>query len=76
MTIHPPVAAASADLTALAADGPYELHLTAEDLRAGVAHLVASDDPSLSSEAPIHTVLIVYRDHANHAIDALGGQFS
>jgi hypothetical protein len=76
MTIRPPVGAASADLTALAVDGPYELHLTAEDLRTGVAHLVANNDPSLSSEAPIRTVLIVYRDHTNQAIDAIGGQFS
>jgi hypothetical protein len=75
MAIHPPAAATSADVSEVAADGTYEIHLTAEDLRAGVAHLVARDNLSVLLGAPIHTVLIVYRDGANRAIDALGGEF-
>lgn len=74
-TIHPPAAATSADLTEVTADRTYEIHLTAQDLRAGVAHLVAPESLSVLLGAPIHNVLIVYRDRANRAIDALGGEF-
>jgi hypothetical protein len=76
MLIHPPAAAVSADVSEVAADGTHEIHLTAEDLRAGVAHLVARDNLSALLGEPIHTVLIVYRDGANRAIDALGGEYA
>jgi hypothetical protein len=75
MTIHPPAGATSADVTEVAADGTYAIHLTASDLRAGVAHLVARENLSVLLGAPIHTVLIVYRDSRNSAVDALGGEF-
>ena len=75
MPIHPPAAATSADVTEMTADGTYEIHLNAEDLRTNIAHLVAPEDLSVLRGAPIHSVLIVYRDRANHAIDALGGEF-
>lgn len=76
MTIHPPADAATAEVTVRTADGTHELHLTAEDLRAGVAHLTARNNPTIHPTARIHTVLIVYRDRTIRTIDALAGQFS
>ncbi|MDQ1491143.1 MAG: hypothetical protein QOJ23_3657 [Actinomycetota bacterium] len=75
MAIHPPPAATAADVTEVTADRTYEIHLTAQDLRAEVAHLVAPESLSVLLGSPIHNVLTVYRDRANRAIDALGGEF-
>jgi hypothetical protein len=75
MTIHPPAGAVTADVTEVAADGTHDLHLTVQDLQAGIAHLVAGGDPSATASRPIHTILIVYRDSANNVLDALGGEF-
>lgn len=75
MTIHPPSSATSADVTEVAADGTYQIHLTAKDLRAGVAHLVAGDNPSVLLGAPILTVLILYRDSKKSVVSALGSEF-
>jgi hypothetical protein len=75
MTIHPPAGAATADATEVAADGIHDLHLTAEDLQAGVVHLAVGGDPSATARGPIHTILIVYRNSANGAIEAIGDEF-
>jgi hypothetical protein len=75
MTIHPPGAATSADLTAVARDGIHHVHLTAKDLRSGVAHLPPSDDLTALKGPPIHSILIVYWDSANRVVDALGGEY-
>ena len=75
MTIHPPAGATSGEVTAVMADGTYELHLSAEDLRAGVAHLVAPRSLPVLAGAPIQTVLIIYRDGRDGVVDAVGGEF-
>lgn len=75
MTIHPPAAAISGDITEQAADDNHEIHLTAADLRQGLAHLIARENQSVLLGEPIHTVLIIYRDSRNASIDALGDEF-
>lgn len=74
MEILPPPDATSADVIEVAADGTHRLHLVTDDLRAGVLHLPAVAAPSTAPS--IYTVLIVYRDQTNRAVDALGGVFA
>jgi hypothetical protein len=75
MTIHPPAAATSADLTHVGAEGTHHLRLTAEELRTGTAHLAPSDHLTVLQGPPIHSILIVYRDNANRVVDASGGEY-
>lgn len=75
MRIHPPAAATSADLTQVGAEGTHHLRLTAEELRTGIAHLAPSGNLTALQGPSIHSILIVYRDHANRVVDASGGEY-
>ena len=73
MTIFPPTDVVSADVTEVAADGVHRIQVTGDDLKSGILHLA----PAPPSPVPwVYSVLIVYRDQANNAVDALGGVYA
>jgi hypothetical protein len=74
MEIFPPLDATSGDVIEVAADGTHRLHLTTDDLKTGVLHFPTVAAPSTAPS--IYTVLIVYRNKTNQAVDALGGVFA
>ncbi|MCA1847357.1 MAG: hypothetical protein LC792_30070 [Actinobacteria bacterium] len=73
MTIFPPTHAVSADVTEVAVDGTHRIQVGGDDLKAGVLHLA---DAPPSAGPWVYSVLIVYRDRSNNALDALGGTFA
>lgn len=73
MTIFPPADAVSADVTEVAVDGVHRIQVKGDDLKPGILHLA---DAPPSAGPWVYSVLIVYRDASNNAVDALGGTFA
>jgi hypothetical protein len=73
MTVFPPTGVVSADVTEVAVDGLHRIQMTGDDLKSGILHLA----PAPPSTGPwVYSVLIVYRDQGNNALDALGGVYA